>query len=403
MVRSNQAMKSYFIIGIFWGITLISSSQSIYHEEYVCRFISSYVERNNIPGLSVAIYKDDYIWYKGFGYSNLSHHNKTTANTIYNIGLITKSMTALAIVKLASEEKLNLNDEIQQYIPGFPIKKYPVTIRQLLGHFGGISSYKPGYPELTGIRDVFSTTEESTNIFKDWELAVVPGSGFLYSNYGYVLLGAAIEHVSGMSYGEYLKNEIWKPINMNRTFIDNPDHIVEDRASGYVYRNGNMFDFFCDYINLTSRNQELYGFSKLAEVKIRQWQRYWDKESASKLVDRFNSVHHDSIEVLPAFIKKLFDNKIVYPDLNYQINSKAYQLKGMGKVSTGLMLLEEAIELYPFVANLYDSAGEFCMVLGQNEKAIGYYKYALSIDPHIRSSKKALEFLETQPLKLIKK
>ncbi|HUX08381.1 MAG TPA: serine hydrolase [Acidobacteriota bacterium] len=202
------------------------------------KYIEGFMEAYKVPGLSITIYKDDFLWTKGIGYADLENMVPATAETRYSLASVTKPMTAVAIVKLAEEGKLNLDDEIQKYVPFFPKKKYPVTVRQLLGHLGGISHYTVNEKgnlgsELVGHLATHHTTEEAIAIFKDLELVAEPGTEFHYSSYGYNLLGAAIDGASGMPYARYMTEEVWLPMGMIDTRINNHDDIIPHRARGY--------------------------------------------------------------------------------------------------------------------------------------------------------------------------
>ena len=210
-------------------------------EDYVERFM----EECGIPGLSIAVYKDDFLWTRGFGHADPENMVPATAETTYSIASVTKTMTAVAIVKLAEEGKLKLDDEIQKYVPYFPVKEHPITIRQLLGHLSGIPHYtinKKGNlgPELVGHYSIHHSTEEAIAIFAELDLVAEPGSEFHYSSYGYNLLGAAIERASGMSYAEYLTREVWLPMVMRDTRINNPDDLIPHRARGYDRIDGEL-------------------------------------------------------------------------------------------------------------------------------------------------------------------
>lgn len=205
-------------------------------EKDIKEYIAKYIEANKIPGLSIAIYKDNYSWNDGFGYSDIGNSVKANSNTVYNIASITKPMTATAILKLALDGKINLDDKIQKYVPYYPEKEWPISIRQLLGHIGGISGYKDGFAELVNLRDKHLSMKESIEIFNKWDLVAEPGTKYVYSNYGYQLLGAVIEAASGMSYGEYINNIIWKPLKMDRAYIDDPYYVIPNKARGYILK-----------------------------------------------------------------------------------------------------------------------------------------------------------------------
>jgi CubicO group peptidase (beta-lactamase class C family) len=236
--------KSLFIIPV---ILLISCCSALFAEEDIDHSISikrikeyvmKYMKSTQIPGLSIAIYKDDFFWSEGFGYLDVENNAEVNSNSIFGIASITKPMVAVAILKLAQDGKVNLNATIQEYVQYFPEKKWPVTIKQLLGHLGGFGQYELGFAEAKELKHQHLTTKEAIEIFKDWDLIDEPGTVWRYSNLGYNLLGAVIEAASGMSFEEYMTKEIWHPLGMDRTFVIDPDNIIPNRARGYILRSG---------------------------------------------------------------------------------------------------------------------------------------------------------------------
>jgi CubicO group peptidase (beta-lactamase class C family) len=142
-----------------------------------------------MPGFSVAVMKDDFVWSRGFGFADLENHVPATAESSYRLASVTKPMTAVAVLKLAEEGRIDLDAEVQKYVPSFPRKQWPVTVRQLLAHLGGISHYRDLAAE-SHFREP-KNTAESLAVFRDFDLVAEPGTRFSYSSYGYVLLGAA--------------------------------------------------------------------------------------------------------------------------------------------------------------------------------------------------------------------
>ena len=100
--------------------------------EYSKSRIKETMKTQNIPGLSIAFYHEDYVYADGFGYADLEHKNPAGPETVYLLGSVMKTMTAQAIMKL-SENRLKLDDEVQKHVPYYPYKRWPVTIRQILG------------------------------------------------------------------------------------------------------------------------------------------------------------------------------------------------------------------------------------------------------------------------------
>ena len=211
--------------------------------------IKKEMDRLKIPSLSIAFYKDDFLWKKSFGYADLEHKIPANPETRYRLASISKPITAVGILRLMQEERLNLDDEVQKYVPYFPRKRWPITIRHLLGHLSGISHYL-NYDEEGHFKKHF-TTEESIGVFKDWELKSEPGSKYIYTTYGFNLLGAVIEGASGKPYAEYMRESVWKPLGMTNTTMDIANDIIANRASGYRRIDGEVKN--CEFVDISSR------------------------------------------------------------------------------------------------------------------------------------------------------
>jgi len=196
------------------------------------------IDEHRAPGLAVGIMSEGRIIYaKGFGLANLETGTTVTPDTVFMIGSITKQFTAAAVILLAEQGKLKIDDPISLYFPGFP-RGEEVTIRQLLTHTSGIqpnpikSAAEPSTPErAVGLRataDVVALLHSMPNLY-DFE----PGTSFRYSNSGYWLLGAIIEKVSGVPLGDFLKQNLFTRAGMTATALDDPTEVVPHRASGY--------------------------------------------------------------------------------------------------------------------------------------------------------------------------
>ena len=213
------------------------------------KFVNERLGADRIPGISVGFIKGEQVWAKGFGYADIENKSPATKDSMYRLASVTKPMTAAAILLLAEQGKLSLDDEVQKHVPYFPKKKYPVTIRYLLGHIGGISHYR-NYAVEGHIREP-KNTKESIAIFQDWELVAEPGTRFNYTSYGYNLLGAVIEGASGLSYGDYMRKHIWNPLGMKTIVMDDPRRIVPGRVRGYEIENGRLAN--SEFVNISSR------------------------------------------------------------------------------------------------------------------------------------------------------
>ncbi|MFW5945247.1 MAG: serine hydrolase [Candidatus Natronoplasma sp.] len=207
--------------------------------ENIENFIADWMTENKVPGMSISIVKgNEKIYTRGFGARDLKENHPATPDTLYGMASITKSFTALGILKLVEKGELNLDDEITKYVP----TKWDnnVTIFDLLTHSSGMPSLgvsealidrliemdERGLP-LSDLDDFYT----HLNGAKD-EIAAEPGEEFFYFNSGYALLGQIIEKVSGKSFPEFIQNEIFEPLNMKRSRFDY-DEEKEDIMTPY--------------------------------------------------------------------------------------------------------------------------------------------------------------------------
>lgn len=196
------------------------------------KMVTEEMEKNSVPGISIAIAQNGRIVYsKGFGYADLENKVPFTALTVSRIGSVSKTFTALAVMKLVEQGKINLDDEVQTYVPTFPKKNAPITIRQLLCHQSGIRHYKGN--EFSSNQQ-FNDVESTLAIFKDDPLLHQPGEKFSYTTYGYSLLSRVVETASGESFPNYLQKHIIEPIELKHTYLDQPSRIIPLRARNYT-------------------------------------------------------------------------------------------------------------------------------------------------------------------------
>ncbi|HUR82802.1 MAG TPA: serine hydrolase domain-containing protein, partial [Thermoanaerobaculia bacterium] len=207
------------------------------------------MQRSKIPGLTIGFVKDDYVWVKAFGVADLENGTPMTEVGAYRFASVQKSMTAAAVLQLVEQKKIDLNAEIQTYVPYFPRKPYPITIRQLLGHLGGIPHYVDRAKEQHFKEH--KTVRETIAIFENFPLVAEPGTKWVYSTYGYDLLGAAIENVSKQSYGDYMRDHVWRPAGMTATMMDDALLIIPHRVRGYQLVDGEVRN--SEFVDISSR------------------------------------------------------------------------------------------------------------------------------------------------------
>ncbi len=196
------------------------------------RAIRAEMERQKIPGLSVALVTEHRLqWAKGFGYADLENSVPATERTVYRLASISKTITAVAAMQLVERGKLDLDAPIQRYCPAFPEKPWPITARHLLAHTSGIRHYKRP-EEITSTRH-YTRIVDTLEIFKDDPLEHEPGARFTYTTYGYNVLGCVIEGAAGVSYMEYVRENIFTPAGMESARDDDVFAIIPHRAQGY--------------------------------------------------------------------------------------------------------------------------------------------------------------------------
>jgi CubicO group peptidase (beta-lactamase class C family) len=235
-MRFKTGTVSFLLILLAWVAILAQPAPQLSADkrEKIEAVISSFMSRQNIPALSVAIVQDNEIRFQGaYGIADLENFVPAKASTVYRIASTSKPITATAAMQLVEKGKLDLDAPVQKYVSSFPVKNFPVTTRLVLAHLSGVRGYRQGEGERT-IR--YNTLSDALAIFKDDPLENEPGTRFLYTTYGYTLLGAVIEGASGMSFEDYVRENIFKPAGMVRTRTDDVFALIPNRARGYTPR-----------------------------------------------------------------------------------------------------------------------------------------------------------------------
>jgi CubicO group peptidase (beta-lactamase class C family) len=199
----------------------------------VDRYLETEMRRQNIPGISLAVVKNgNPLYIKSYGVATLEHHVVTKPQTVFQIGSIGKQFTAVAVVLLANEHKLDLDDPLSKYLPEVPPNWGQVTLRLMLNHQSGIPPFTTPKRQLLDLVHDY-TDLELIHLASAQPLDFEPGTDVSYSDTGYVLLGFVINRVAGMFYGDYLQQRVFAPLGMSRTRVISDADIISDRASGY--------------------------------------------------------------------------------------------------------------------------------------------------------------------------
>ena len=189
---------------------------------------------------SVLIVRDGYVLAdRNFGSANIGWHISNAASTRFHIGSLTKQFTAASILLLAERGKLRLDDPVSKYIDNPPTAWNGITLLHLLTHTSGIASITDLSPEQAALSRG-GTPAEIVERFRNQPLLFPPGTQARYSNSGYILLGMVVEKASGEPYATFLKKNIFDPLGMRDTGVDNGVDVVENLALGYRLQAGKL-------------------------------------------------------------------------------------------------------------------------------------------------------------------
>ncbi|MEO6589009.1 MAG: serine hydrolase domain-containing protein [Pyrinomonadaceae bacterium] len=231
--KSRHSNLALFCAFVFLFALAVSAKADAMDE-----YVRAQMRERHVPGAAIAVIKNGKIVKsEGYGLANVELNVPATKETVFEIGSVSKQITAAAIMLLVEEGKINLDEKISKYLPSAPETWKNVTVRNLLTHTSGIKSY-------TGLSGFELTKrlkrDEFVKAIGAYPLEFEPGERYIYSNSGYNLLGFIVESVSGESYWDFLQKRIFKPLGMNKTANRDPQFIVPNRADGYEWENGKL-------------------------------------------------------------------------------------------------------------------------------------------------------------------
>jgi serine beta-lactamase-like protein LACTB, mitochondrial len=189
----------------------------------------------NLPGLSVAVgIGGGIVWAEGFGFADLEKRVPVTPNHRFRIGTASTVLTSAAAGLLLEQGRLTLDELIQTYVPAFPRKQWPVTLRQLMGHTAGVKS--DGGDEGPLFSEHCERPVEALPHFAESSLQFEPGTRYRYSNYGWIVVSAAIEAAADQPFLTFMRERIFDPLGMRDTLADSAAKPIPDRATFYFPR-----------------------------------------------------------------------------------------------------------------------------------------------------------------------
>jgi len=195
--------------------------------EQARQIVRASLSEENLPGLSVAVgIWGDIVWAEGFGFADLKSRLPVTPSHRFRIGTASTVLTSAAAGLLLEEGRLKLDSEIQTYVPAFPKKQWPVTLRELMGHTAGVIS--DGGDEGPLFTKHCERPVEALPHFAQSSLLFEPGTRYRYSNYGWILVSAAVEAAADQPFLTFMRERIFDPLGMHDTIPDSPPAEPDD-------------------------------------------------------------------------------------------------------------------------------------------------------------------------------
>ena len=254
----NSAVKRAFLV---IGIAILTSS--VFADTKVDDFVNSVMKAKQIPGVALLVVQNGKIVVeKGYGYSNLEHMVPVKPETIFQSGSVGKQFTAMAVMMLVDEGKVQLDDPVSKYLPETPDTWKNIKVRNLLSHTSGLGDY----PSDFDFRKDYNE-DQLWEIVKKTPLNFQPGDKWDYSNLGFLTLGILIHKVSGQFYGDFLHDRIFQPLGMNSTRIINEKDIIPNRSAGYELVKGEIKnqDWVSPTMNTTADGSLYFNIVDLAK------------------------------------------------------------------------------------------------------------------------------------------
>ena len=188
----------------------------------------------NLPGLSVAVgVGGDIVWAEGFGWADLENRMPIAPDTRFRIGTASVALTSAAVGLLLEKGQLKLDEKIQTYVPEFPEKQWPVTVRQLMGHVAGVRNDAGDEGPLG---EHCERTVEGLQLFRDRTLLFEPGTRYRFSSFGWILLSAAVEAAADEPFLTFMRRQVFAPLGMDDTRADSATEPPPSRAISYFPR-----------------------------------------------------------------------------------------------------------------------------------------------------------------------
>lgn len=276
------------------------------------KYISAHVELGNFSGSVLIAKNGEILFEKSYGLANYEFDVPNTTQTRFEIGSMAKPFTAMGIMMLQKQGLLKVSEPLTKFIPDYPSGE-KITVHHLLTHTSGLPDLMsiPNIRELTKSKTPLETTIEK---LKKQPMAFSPGTEYRYCNAGYVILGYVIEQVSGQSYGDFLRENIFEPLKMNNTGFNDPRTVVKNRAVGYTATQGEGNLANAEYEDLSSVRGSAGLYSTVEDLY--RWDRalYTEQLVNEQTLDQIFTPSEGRRYGYGWVISQRFDHKMIWHD-----------------------------------------------------------------------------------------
>ena len=220
-----------------------SSAQAIDTKQVFARedaYIAEETVTHHFRGTVLVGIDGKIVFEKAYGLADEEWAVPNTPKTKFRIASLTKQFTAVCILLLQERGLLHVQDPVLKYLPDLPAAWKEVTVHQLLTHTSGVPNPDYGGKQYANMQRIGATPGELVALVANQPLDFNPGTKWNYSNTGYIVLGMLIEKLSGQSYADFLKSNIFQPLGMTDSGYDRAPEILRARASGYDINNGHL-------------------------------------------------------------------------------------------------------------------------------------------------------------------
>ena len=436
--------KTKMFLLLLLTLLIIKNTYADDYSDKLDKLMSEYDKMQVFSGVVLLAKGGNIVYEKPFGYADWENKVQNNNQTLFNIASITKMFTATMIKQLEKEGKLSLSDPLNKFVSIYPDNiGGKITIDMLLNMKAGLGDYLMD-PVYNRNITKFTNVDAYLDLIKNEPLLFEPGTDTRYSNSGYAVLGGVIEKATGKSYADNLKERIFDPLGMSNTYFKQmSDHYPNTAVPTSIDFSGNKHNMKIEaspsgaggiYTNVEDllkldtylRSSQLMGeniraggtpgwnsifaqypdgytllvfsnFGKAAEgveSRFRSIRNNKDYPEPSPPLEMklYQVLKDNGISGLSASLKQLLkDNNLEYNDNH--LNDFGYQLMQAGELDKAIEVFKLNSELFPDIANTFDSLAEAYMNKGNKELAIVNYKKVLEIRPQNENAKKMLEKL----------